>query len=190
MPRAAAEPRRRAGCGAGTARRSVVFPDQTREQGHGPAFKHADSMNWRRLMWANDFPHSDSTWPWSQDVLDEHTKVLSAEQQEAILCGNVADLYGIDVAAQTGTPVISPADGVVLKARFSTGYGNMVEISHGYGVKTLYAHNSRLNVKAGQRVKRGDVIAFVGDSGSSTGPHLHYEVRVNGLPVNPGRYMK
>ena len=97
---------------------------------------------------------------------------------------------GIDVAAQTGTPVISPADGVVLKARFSTGYGNMVEISHGYGIKTLYAHNSRLNVKAGQRVKRGDVIAFVGDSGSSTGPHLHYEVRVNGLPVNPGRYMK
>lgn len=62
------------------------------------AFSQADSMNWRRLMWANDFPHSDSTWPWSQDVLDEHTKKLTGEQQEAILCGNVAELYGIDVA--------------------------------------------------------------------------------------------
>ncbi len=96
---------------------------------------------------------------------------------------------GMDIAAQTGTPVVAPADGVVVKAGFSTGYGNMVEISHGYGIKTLFAHNSRLNVKAGQRVKRGDVISYVGDSGSSTGPHLHYEVRMNGLPVNPVRYL-
>lgn len=96
---------------------------------------------------------------------------------------------GIDIAAQTGTTVMAPADGVIIKAGFSTGYGNMVEISHGYGIKTVFGHNSRLNVKPGQRVKRGDVIAYVGDSGSSTGPHLHYEVRVNGLPVNPVRYM-
>jgi len=96
---------------------------------------------------------------------------------------------GMDIAAQTGTPVVAPADGVVIKAGFSTGYGNMVEISHGYGLKTVFGHNSRLNVKAGQRVKRGDVISYVGDTGSSTGPHLHYEVRVNGLPVNPVKYM-
>ena len=96
---------------------------------------------------------------------------------------------GIDIAAQTGTPIIAPADGVVIKAGFSTGYGNMVEISHGYGIKTEFGHNSRLNVKAGQRVKRGEIISYVGDTGSSTGPHLHYEVRVNGLPVNPVRYM-
>jgi murein DD-endopeptidase MepM/ murein hydrolase activator NlpD len=96
---------------------------------------------------------------------------------------------GIDIAAQTGTPVMAPADGVVVKAGFSTGYGNMVEISHGYGLKTVYGHNSRLNVKAGQRVKRGDIISYIGDSGSSTGPHLHYEVRVNSMPVNPVRYM-
>lgn len=96
---------------------------------------------------------------------------------------------GIDIAAQTGTPVVAPADGVVIKAGFGTGYGNMVEISHGYGMRTLYAHNSRLNVKAGQKVKRGDVIAYVGDSGSSTGPHLHYEVRINNIPVNPIRYL-
>ena len=55
-------------------------------------------MNWRRLMWANDFPHSDSTWPWSQEMLDEQTKKLTVEQTEAILCGNVADLYGIDLS--------------------------------------------------------------------------------------------
>jgi murein DD-endopeptidase MepM/ murein hydrolase activator NlpD len=96
---------------------------------------------------------------------------------------------GMDIASQTGTPVVAPADGVVIKAGFGTGYGNMVEISHGYGIRTIFAHNSRLNVKAGQRVKRGDIIAYVGDSGSSTGPHLHYEVRVNGLPVNPMRYL-
>jgi murein DD-endopeptidase MepM/ murein hydrolase activator NlpD len=96
---------------------------------------------------------------------------------------------GIDIAAQTGMPIMAPADGVVVKAGFSTGYGNMVEISHGYGIKTVFAHNSRLNVKAGQRIKRGDVICYVGDSGSSTGPHLHYEVRLNGLPVNPTKYM-
>jgi len=96
---------------------------------------------------------------------------------------------GMDIAAQTGTPIVSPADGVIIKAGFGTGYGHMVEISHGYGIRTLFAHNSRLNVKAGQRIKRGDVIAYVGDSGSSTGPHLHYEVRVNGLPVNPVRYL-
>jgi murein DD-endopeptidase MepM/ murein hydrolase activator NlpD len=96
---------------------------------------------------------------------------------------------GIDIAAQTGTQVMSPADGLVVKAGFSSGYGNVVEISHGYGIKTVYAHNSRLNVKVGQRVKRGEVISYVGDTGSSTGPHLHYEVRLNNLPVNPGKYM-
>ncbi len=96
---------------------------------------------------------------------------------------------GMDIAAQTGTPVVAAADGVVIKAGFGTGYGNMVELSHGYGIKTLYAHNSRLNVKAGQHVRRGDVVAYAGDSGSSTGPHLHYEVRLNGLPVNPAKYL-
>ena len=67
------------------------------------AFSQADQMNWRRLMWANDFPHSDSTWPWSQEMLDEQTKKLSVEQTEAILCGNVAELYGIDLSALAST---------------------------------------------------------------------------------------
>jgi murein DD-endopeptidase MepM/ murein hydrolase activator NlpD len=96
---------------------------------------------------------------------------------------------GIDIAAQIGTPVLAPADGVVVKAGFESGYGNVVELSHGYGLKTVFGHNSRLNVKPGQRVKRGDIIAYSGNTGSSTGPHVHYEVRVNGLPVNPVRYL-
>jgi murein DD-endopeptidase MepM/ murein hydrolase activator NlpD len=96
---------------------------------------------------------------------------------------------GMDIASQIGTPVVAPADGMVIKAGFETGYGNVVEISHGYGLKTVFGHNSRLNVKPGQHVKRGDIISYVGDTGASTGPHLHYEVRVNDLPVNPARYL-
>jgi predicted TIM-barrel fold metal-dependent hydrolase len=75
------------------------------------AFRHADDMNWHRLMWANDFPHSDSTWPWSQQVLDEQTAGLTAEQRRAITSGNVADLYGVDVAALSATSAPAPAAG-------------------------------------------------------------------------------
>ena len=103
--------------------------------------------------------------------------------------GKIQFHEGIDIAAQIGTPVVAPADGVVVKAGFESGYGNMVELSHGYGLKTVFGHNSRLNVKPGQHVKRGDIIAYSGNTGSSTGPHVHYEVRVNGLPVNPVRYL-
>jgi len=105
------------------------------------------------------------------------------------LTGMIQFHEGIDIAAQIGTPVVAPADGVVVKADFEAGYGNVVELSHGYGLKTIFGHNSRLNVKPGQHVKRGDIIAYTGNTGSSTGPHLHYEVRVNGLPVNPVRYL-
>ena len=129
------------------------------------------------------FASTPSIWPvrgWVTSPFGNRTSPFS---------GIVKFHEGIDIAAQTGMPIMAPADGVVIKAGFSTGYGNMVEISHGYGIKTVFAHNSRLNVKAGQRVKRGDVISYVGDSGSSTGPHLHYEVRLNGLPVNPTKYM-
>jgi murein DD-endopeptidase MepM/ murein hydrolase activator NlpD len=103
--------------------------------------------------------------------------------------GKIQFHEGIDIAVQIGTPVLAPADGVVTKAGFESGYGNVVEISHGYGLMTVFGHNSRLNVKVGQHVKRGDIISYSGNTGSSTGPHVHYEVRVNGLPVNPVRYL-
>ena len=105
------------------------------------------------------------------------------------LTGKMQFHEGIDIAAQVGTPVFAPADGMIIKAGFEAGFGNMVELSHGYGLKTIFGHNSRLNVEPGQHVKRGDVIAYVGDTGSSTGPHLHYQVKFNGLPVNPDRYL-
>lgn len=96
---------------------------------------------------------------------------------------------GLDVGAPIGTPVIAPADGIIKVAGKNPGFGYYVEIDHGYGVETLYAHNSKLHVKKGQLVKRGDLIARVGNTGLSTGPHLHYEVRVNGTPVDPLYYI-
>ena len=93
---------------------------------------------------------------------------------------------GMDFTAKTGTPIYATGDGVVRKADASlSGYGNHIEISHGYGYLTLYAHLSKYKVKAGQKVKRGDIIGYVGSTGRSEAPHLHYEVHKNGEVVNP-----
>jgi len=96
---------------------------------------------------------------------------------------------GIDIAARTGTPVYATADGIVSRAETTPGYGKLVVLEHGYGYKTYYAHNSKLLVKVGQRVKRGERISSVGNTGSSTGSHVHYEVRRNGVPLNPRKYL-
>jgi murein DD-endopeptidase MepM/ murein hydrolase activator NlpD len=96
---------------------------------------------------------------------------------------------GIDVVAPMGSPIEAPAAGVVTDAGWESGYGNTVTIDHGYGVVTKFAHASKLLVKTGQRVSRGQRIALVGNTGLATGPHLHYEVHVNGRPVDPLRYV-
>jgi len=96
---------------------------------------------------------------------------------------------GLDIAARTGTPVIATADGIVSSVKTEPGYGKLVTIDHGYGYRTLYGHNSQYNVKVGQRVRRGDRIASVGNTGRSTGSHVHYEIRLNGVPVNPQKYL-
>ncbi|MBD3723383.1 MAG: M23 family metallopeptidase [Flavobacteriaceae bacterium] len=94
--------------------------------------------------------------------------------------------YGMDFTAKTGTPIYATGDGVVLKADNSlSGYGNHIEINHGYGYVTLYAHLSKYNCRKGQKVKRGDIIGYVGSTGRSEAPHLHYEVIKNGEKVNP-----
>lgn len=93
--------------------------------------------------------------------------------------------YGVDIASPTGTSVRAPSDGKVLFAETKGGYGRMVVIDHGYGITTLFGHASKLLVKQGQKVKRGDEIALVGSTGYSTGPHVHYEVHVDGIPTNP-----
>ena len=96
---------------------------------------------------------------------------------------------GIDIAARIGTPVYATAAGIVSQAQVENGYGKLVVIDHGYGYKTFYGHNSKLIVKVGQRVKRGDLIAASGNTGSSTGAHVHYEVRLNGVPLNPRKFI-
>ncbi|MGO9642933.1 MAG: M23 family metallopeptidase [Candidatus Acidiferrales bacterium] len=97
---------------------------------------------------------------------------------------------GVDIGAQYGDPVHATADGVVINAEDHVGYGRLVVVDHGFGVTSWYGHLSSLNVTVGQQIKRGDVIGYVGVSGRTTGPHVHYEVRINGAPVNPMRYLR
>jgi murein DD-endopeptidase MepM/ murein hydrolase activator NlpD len=96
---------------------------------------------------------------------------------------------GLDIAAAPGSPVYAPADGIVTYAGYDEGYGKMITIDHGYGVTTRFGHNAQIYVQVGQKVSRWDVIASVGNTGRSTGPHLHYEVRVNGVPRDPALYI-
>jgi biotin carboxyl carrier protein len=96
---------------------------------------------------------------------------------------------GIDVSAPQGSPIEAPANGTVLRSGWENGYGNVVEINHGYGIVTRFAHASKLLVSRGQRVTRGERVALVGSTGLATGPHLHYEVHVKGQPVDPLRYV-
>jgi len=101
------------------------------------------------------------------------------------ITGRVARHNGIDIPAPYGTPIYATADGTVGRAQRLGGYGNYVEIEHGNAIETRYGHMSRFVVQSGQRVKKGDIIGYVGSTGRSTGNHLHYEVRIDGAPVNP-----
>jgi murein DD-endopeptidase MepM/ murein hydrolase activator NlpD len=96
---------------------------------------------------------------------------------------------GLDIATPHGQIVYSPSDGTVVFTGTEGGYGKVLVIDHGYGVKTRYGHLSEVNVRLGERVKRGAKVASVGNTGRSTGPHLHYEVRVNGIPENPRKFI-
>jgi murein DD-endopeptidase MepM/ murein hydrolase activator NlpD len=96
---------------------------------------------------------------------------------------------GVDLAAAPGTPVYAPGDGKVSYIGYEAGYGKLISIDHGYGVVTRYAHTSQVFVQLGQKVSRRDVIAAVGSTGRSSGPHLHYEVRIYGVPVDPMNYI-
>jgi len=96
---------------------------------------------------------------------------------------------GIDVTAPMGAPIQAPAGGRVIKTGWQSGYGNVIVIDHGYGLTTKFAHCSKVTAQTGQVVKRNQIIAYVGNTGLATGPHLHYEVHVNGKPVDPLRYV-
>ena len=96
---------------------------------------------------------------------------------------------GWDIGARSGSAVRATADGMITVAGRERGYGKLIEIDHGYGVVTRYGHNSKNLIKVGSKVKRGQIVALVGNTGRSTGPHLHYEVLVNGVPTNPKNYI-
>ena len=124
-----------------------------------------------------------SSWPirgWVTSGFGEREDPWTAER---------AAHAGLDIAAPHGKPVEAPGDGTVLFAGVEGGYGNVIVLDHGHGIRTRYGHLSRLNVRAGDRVKRSDLIGAVGSTGRSTGPHLHYEVRVNGVPQNPRKFL-
>jgi murein DD-endopeptidase MepM/ murein hydrolase activator NlpD len=116
------------------------------------------------------------------------TSAFSSMREHPIL--HVARPHeGIDVMAPMGSPIEAPAQGVVTEAGWESGYGNTITLDHGYGLVTKFAHCSKLLVRVGQRVSRGQRIALVGNTGLATGPHLHYEVHVNGRPVDPLKYV-
>jgi murein DD-endopeptidase MepM/ murein hydrolase activator NlpD len=96
---------------------------------------------------------------------------------------------GMDIDGERGDHVVAPANGVVVEAGWKGGYGNMIEVDHGNGLTTRYGHLSKIDVNVGDSITRGQVMAFVGSTGRSTGPHLHYELRLNDRPINPRRFL-
>lgn len=124
-----------------------------------------------------------STWPARGWVTSDFGSRLDPYTAERMMH------QGLDIAAPPGKQVNSPSDGTVIFAGLEGGYGNVLVIDHGYGIKTRYGHLSKILVKAGDYVHRGQEVAAVGNTGRSTGPHLHYEVRVNGLPQNPRKFI-
>ena len=125
----------------------------------------------------------------SRAPLAASTTTSSYGMREHPVLGGMRSHKGIDLAAPTGTPVYATADGTVERADWFSSYGLYVAIEHGSDLETRYAHMSRLAVAAGQHVRKGEIIGYVGTTGRSTGPHLHYEVRVGGEAVNPIPYM-
>jgi murein DD-endopeptidase MepM/ murein hydrolase activator NlpD len=97
--------------------------------------------------------------------------------------------FGVDIAAREGSPIYAPANGTVVYAGPDQVFGLLLILDHGGGFKTVYGHNSRLNVKVGDRVARGDIISLSGDTGQSTAPHLHYEIRQNDQPIDPTAFL-
>jgi len=144
----------------------------------------AGGMRLMPSMAFSDSTYTPSIWPLLGHITDGFGARLDP------FSGEGAFHTGVDVGADYGAPVHVTADGIVLDAGQHSGYGRAVIVDHGFGITTWYAHLSAFAVVPGTRVKRGEVIGYTGISGRSTGPHVHYEVRMNNAPVNPWRYMK
>jgi murein DD-endopeptidase MepM/ murein hydrolase activator NlpD len=137
-------------------------------------------MQGKRVVWAS----TPSIWPVSDGWLTS-----GFGHRISPFTGRVAMHKGIDIAARPNTEIVAPADGVVIRAGLEGGYGNLIKINHGFGMVTAYGHLAKISVRVGQRVRRGQLIGYVGNTGLSTGPHLHYEVYIKNSPVNPLRYI-
>jgi Peptidase family M23 len=131
-----------------------------------------------------DSSYTPSIWPVLGHITDGFGERLDP------FSGEGAFHTGVDVATDYGAPVHATADGIVVTAENHAGYGRLVVIDHGFGITTWYAHLSSFSAIPGARIKRGEVLGYTGISGRSTGPHVHYEVRVNNAPINPWRYMR
>jgi len=131
-----------------------------------------------------DLSSTPSLWP----VIGHLTSIFG--QRMDPFSGEGAFHTGVDISSQYGDAVRATADGIVIEAGEHAGYGRLIVVDHGFGLTTYYGHLSSLNVIVGQQLKRGDAVGNVGVSGRSTGPHVHYEVRINGAPVNPMRYLR
>lgn len=140
--------------------------------------KNATTADWMR---ANSAPN---LWPVEGPVTGSFGERIDPFNGEG------AFHSGIDIGALYGQSIVAPADGTVEFADFMGGYGRAVILNHGHGITTRYGHLKSFAVFPGQQVHRGDTIGYVGDSGRSTGPHLHYEVRINDIPVNPHKYLR
>jgi murein DD-endopeptidase MepM/ murein hydrolase activator NlpD len=105
------------------------------------------------------------------------------------LTGEPGRHMGVDIANEVNTPIRVTADGIVTYAGWEAGYGRLVAVEHGYGYSTRYGHCARIDVRVGDEIKRGQIIGYVGSTGRSTGSHLHYEVRIHGMPVDPEKYL-
>jgi len=125
-----------------------------------------------------------SLWPVDGQLLSSFGK------REDPFSGEGALHTGVDLKAPTGTPVRVAADGMVVRAEYFGGYGRLVVVDHGNGITTYYAHLNRFHVIPGQEIRRGESVGTVGSTGRVTAPHLHYEVRIAGTPVNPSRYLR
>jgi biotin carboxyl carrier protein len=130
------------------------------------------------------FSATPSIWPASGFL----SSTFSMHRRHPIF-HDVRPHYGIDISARRGSPIVATAAGKVVQAGWENGHGNFVEIDHGHGIRTTYSHASRVVVRRGQQVNRGDTVALVGSTGFSVAPHVHYEVHENGNPIDPLRYI-
>ena len=143
------------------------------------------------LMPGHDFGGSlqafvPTLWPVSGPISSSF-----GEREDPVLGTGEGEFHpGLDITGPLGTPIHATADGVVITAEMVNGYGRMVAIDHGHGVVTRYGHMSGFAVTSGQTVTRGEVVGYIGHSGRTTGNHVHYEVRINGAPVNPHKYLR